>query len=95
MQVKSPVTKGETDEFLRKMTSTLLRYETVNENSNPNLFVVFLIHSDEHHKVVMKNLKEVHFPTEVTVIQLENIARRIFEVNRTTFSNDELQVTGT
>lgn len=42
----------------------------------------------------MKNLKEVHFPTEVTVIQLENIARRIFEVNRTTFSDDELPLKG-
>ena len=54
-----------------------------------------LIHSDEHRKAVMKILNEAHVPNEVTVSQLEKIAGRIFEVNRITFSDDELPVEGT
>ncbi|XP_049358632.1 uncharacterized protein LOC125823282 [Solanum verrucosum] len=54
-----------------------------------------LIHSDEHRKDVMKILNEAHVPNEVTVSQLEKIAGRIFEVNRITFSDDELPVEGT
>ena len=49
-----------------------------------------LIHSDEHRKAVMKILNEAHVPSKVTVSQLEKIARRIFKVNRITFSDDEL-----
>ena len=54
-----------------------------------------LIHSDEHRKAVMKILNEAHVPSKVTVSQLEKIAGRIFEVNRITFSNDELPKEGT
>lgn len=42
----------------------------------------------------MKILKETHVPNEVTVIQLEKIVGRIFEVNYITFSDDELPVEG-
>ena len=54
-----------------------------------------LIHSDEHRKAVMKILNEEHVPSKVTVSQLEKIAGRIFEVNRITFSDDELPKEGT
>ncbi|XP_015072578.1 uncharacterized protein LOC107016701 [Solanum pennellii] len=53
-----------------------------------------LIHSDEHRKAVMKILNEAHVPSKVTVSQLEKIAGRIFEVNRITFSDDELPKEG-
>ena len=43
----------------------------------------------------MKILNEAHVPSKVTVSQLEKIAGRIFEVNRITFSDDELPKEGT
>jgi len=54
-----------------------------------------LIHSDEHRRVLMKILNEAHVPDKISVIHLEKIANKIFEVNRVTFSDDELPVEGT
>ncbi|XP_070004885.1 uncharacterized protein [Nicotiana sylvestris] len=54
-----------------------------------------LIHSDEHRRALMKILNEAHVPNKISVNHLEKIANKIFEVNRITFSNDELLVEGT
>lgn len=43
----------------------------------------------------MKILNEAHVPDKITVNHLENIASKIFEVNRITFSDDELLMEGT
>ncbi|XP_075088265.1 uncharacterized protein LOC142170285 [Nicotiana tabacum] len=43
----------------------------------------------------MKILNEAHVPDNITVNQLEKIASRIFEANRTTFADNELPIEGT
>ncbi|XP_075081575.1 uncharacterized protein LOC142166371 [Nicotiana tabacum] len=54
-----------------------------------------LIYSDEHRRALMKILNEAHVPDKISVNHLEKIANKIFEVNRVTFSDDELPVEGT
>ncbi|XP_070014137.1 uncharacterized protein [Nicotiana sylvestris] len=49
----------------------------------------------EHRQALMKILNEAHVPDKITVNHLEKIANKIFEVNRVTFSDDELPVEGT
>ncbi|XP_070026223.1 uncharacterized protein [Nicotiana sylvestris] len=51
-----------------------------------------LIHSNEHRRDLMKILNEAHVPDKISVNHLEKIANKIFEVNRVTFSDDELPV---
>ncbi|XP_070013450.1 uncharacterized protein [Nicotiana sylvestris] len=51
-----------------------------------------LIHSDEHRRALMKILNEAHVLDKISVNHLEKIANKIFEVNRVTFSDDELPV---
>ncbi|XP_019242606.1 PREDICTED: uncharacterized protein LOC109222744, partial [Nicotiana attenuata] len=46
-------------------------------------------------QVLMKILNEAHVPDKITVNHLEKIASKIFEVNRITFSDDELPMEGT
>ena len=43
----------------------------------------------------MKILNEAHVPNKLSVNHLEKVANKIFEVNRVSFSNDELPVEGT
>ena len=94
--MKSPVTEGEAEEFLTKMKlSDYSVVEQLRKTSSQISLLSLLIHSDEHRKAVMKILNEAHVPSKVTVSQLEKIAGRIFEVNRITFSDDELPKEGT
>ncbi|XP_060179392.1 uncharacterized protein LOC132609432 [Lycium barbarum] len=91
--VKKPVTEEEAEEFLKKMK--LPDYSIVEQlRKTPAQISLLslLIHSDEHRKALLKILNEAHVPTEITVNQLEKIAGRIFEVNRITFSDDELPI---
>ncbi|XP_070005374.1 uncharacterized protein [Nicotiana sylvestris] len=44
---------------------------------------------------LMKILNKAHVPDKISVNHLEKIANKIFEVNRVTFSDDELPVKGT
>ncbi|XP_070017180.1 uncharacterized protein [Nicotiana sylvestris] len=46
-------------------------------------------------KVLMKILNEAHVPDKIAVNHLEKTARKIFEANRITFSDDELPMEGT
>ncbi|XP_070022554.1 uncharacterized protein [Nicotiana sylvestris] len=59
------------------------------------LLFSLLIYSDEHRHALMKILNESHVPDKISMIHLEKIANKIFEVNRVTFSDDELHVEGT
>ncbi|XP_070029276.1 uncharacterized protein [Nicotiana sylvestris] len=45
--------------------------------------------------VLMKILNEAHVPEKIIVNHLENLASKIFEVNRITFSDDKLPMEGT
>ncbi|XP_070013336.1 uncharacterized protein [Nicotiana sylvestris] len=54
-----------------------------------------LTYSNEHRRALMKILNEAHVPYKISVNHLEKIANKIFEVNRVTFSDDELLVEGT
>ena len=96
IQIKSLVTKRVAEEFLKKMK--LSDYSVV-EHLRKTLAQIsllsLLLHSDEHHKAVMKILNETHVPSKVTVSQLEKIDGRIFEVNLITFSDNELPKEGT
>ncbi|XP_070026150.1 uncharacterized protein [Nicotiana sylvestris] len=49
-----------------------------------------LIHSKEHARVLIKVLNEAHISKEIPVNQLEKMANRFFEVNRISFTDDEL-----
>ncbi|XP_070002400.1 uncharacterized protein [Nicotiana sylvestris] len=49
----------------------------------------------EHRQSLMKILNEAHVPDKISVNHLENIANKIFEVKKVTFSDDELPVEGT
>ncbi|XP_069149121.1 uncharacterized protein [Solanum lycopersicum] len=96
IQIKSPVTEGEAEEFLRKMKlSNNSVVEQLRKTPAQISLLSLLTHSDEHRKAIMKILNEAHVPSKVIVIQLEKIAGRIFEVNRITFSDDELPKEGT
>ena len=54
-----------------------------------------LLHSKEHRDILLKVLNEAYVPTEITINQLEKMVGKIFEVNRISFSDDELPVEGT
>lgn len=54
-----------------------------------------LIHSEEHHKAIIKILKETYIPSEIRVNQLEKVVGRILKANKITFSDDELPMEGT
>ncbi|XP_070020406.1 uncharacterized protein [Nicotiana sylvestris] len=49
--------------------------------------------NDEHRQALMKILNEAH--VKISVNHLEKIANKIFEVNRVSFSDDELPMEGT
>ncbi|XP_070013582.1 uncharacterized protein [Nicotiana sylvestris] len=49
----------------------------------------------KHRQALLKILNEAHIPDKITMNHLEKIANKIFEVNRVTFSDDELPVEGT
>ncbi|XP_070014090.1 uncharacterized protein [Nicotiana sylvestris] len=94
--VKKPVTKEEAEEFLRKIK---VQYYSIVEQLRKApaqiSLLSSLIHTDEHRRALMKILNEAHVPDKITVNNLEKISNKIFEVNRITFSDDELPLEGT
>ncbi|XP_070011859.1 uncharacterized protein [Nicotiana sylvestris] len=93
--IKKAVTKEEAKKFLRKMK--VQDYSIVEQlrKTPAQIFLLsLLIHSDEHLRALMKMMNEVHVPNKISVNHLEKIANKIFEVNRVTFSDDELHVEG-
>ncbi|XP_070019814.1 uncharacterized protein [Nicotiana sylvestris] len=94
--VKKAVTKEKAEEFLRKMkVKDYSIVEQLRKMPAQISLLSLLIHSGEHHRTLMKILNEAHVPNKITVNHLEKIANKIFEVNRITFSDDELPVEGT
>ncbi|XP_070017391.1 uncharacterized protein [Nicotiana sylvestris] len=94
--VKKAVTEEEAEEFLRKIK--MQDYSIVEQLKNTPAqisILALLIHSNEHRQALMKILNEAHVPDKISVNHLEKIANKIFEVNRVTFSDEELPVEGT
>ncbi|XP_070029343.1 uncharacterized protein [Nicotiana sylvestris] len=53
-----------------------------------------LLHSKEHARVLIKTLNEAHVLEKTTMNELEKMANRFFEVNRISFTDDELPEEG-
>ncbi|XP_019233044.1 PREDICTED: uncharacterized protein LOC109213674 [Nicotiana attenuata] len=93
--VKKLVAEEKAEEFLKKMK--VQNYSIVEQlrKTPAQIFLLsLLIHSDEHRRALMKILNEAHVLDKITVNHLEKIANKIFEVNRITFSDDELPMEG-
>ncbi|XP_070022612.1 uncharacterized protein [Nicotiana sylvestris] len=94
--VKKAVTEEEAEEFLRKMKmQDYSIMEQLKKMPAHISLLSLLIYSDEHRRALMKILNDAHVPDKISVNHREKIANKIFEVNRVTFSNDELPVEGT
>ncbi|XP_019236991.1 PREDICTED: uncharacterized protein LOC109217219 [Nicotiana attenuata] len=94
--VKKAVNEEEAEEFLRKMkVQDYSIVEQLRKMPAQISLLSLLIHSDEHRRALMKILNEDHVPDKMSVNHLEKIANKIFEVNKVTFSDDELPVEGT
>ncbi|XP_070010276.1 uncharacterized protein [Nicotiana sylvestris] len=90
------MTKEEAEEFLRKMkVQDYSIVEQLRKTPAQISLLSLLIHSDEHHRALMKILNEAYVPDKILVNHLEKIANKIFEVNTVTFSDDELPVEDT
>ncbi|XP_070029950.1 uncharacterized protein [Nicotiana sylvestris] len=96
MPINKSVTEEEAEDFLKKMkVQDYSIVEQLKKTPTHISLLSLLIHSDEHRKVLMKILNEAHVPDKIIVNHLEKIASKIFEVNRITFSDDELPMEGT
>nr|XP_016483718.1 PREDICTED: uncharacterized protein LOC107804347 [Nicotiana tabacum] len=90
------VTEEEAEEFLRKMkVQDYSIVEQLRKTPSQISLISLLIHIDEHRQALMKILNEAHVPDIIIVNHLEKIAKKIFESNRITFSEDELPLEST
>ncbi|XP_075083257.1 uncharacterized protein LOC142167006 [Nicotiana tabacum] len=95
LPVKEPVAEKEAEEFFKKMK--LQDYSIIDQlRKTPAQISLLslLLHSEEHHLVLIKTLNEAYVSEKTTVNQLEKMAERFFEVNRITFSDDDLPEEG-
>ncbi|XP_075101589.1 uncharacterized protein LOC142177029 [Nicotiana tabacum] len=93
--VKELVAEKEAEEFLKKMK--MQDYPIIDQlrKTPAQIFLLsLLLHSEEHHRVLIKTLNEAYVSEKTTVNQLEKMAERFFEVNRITFSDDDLPEEG-
>ncbi|XP_070032739.1 uncharacterized protein [Nicotiana tomentosiformis] len=92
---KKPMSSEEAEEFFRKMKTS--EYAIIDQlrktPSQVSLFSPF-ISSNEHQKVLLKTLNEAYVPVETSVEQLKRMAEQFFEVNRISFSRDDLPQEG-
>ncbi|XP_070049313.1 uncharacterized protein [Nicotiana tomentosiformis] len=95
LPVKEPIAEKEAEEFLKKMK--MQDYSIIDQlRKTPTQISLLslLLHSEEHHRVLIKTLNEAYVSEKTTVNQLEKMAERFFEVNRVTFSDDDLHEEG-
>ncbi|XP_070055148.1 uncharacterized protein [Nicotiana tomentosiformis] len=95
MPIKKLVTEEEAEELLKKMK--VQDYSIIDQLRNTPAQISQLsqlIHSEEHTHVLMKILNEAHVSEKITVNQLEKVANRFFEVNKISFTADELPEEG-
>ncbi|XP_070041210.1 uncharacterized protein [Nicotiana tomentosiformis] len=90
-----PVSAEEAEEFFRKMKT--LEYAIIDQlRKTPSQisFLSLLFSSNEPQKVLLKSLNEAYVPVETSVEQPKRMAERFFEVNRISFSHDDLTQEG-
>uniref|UniRef100_A0A1U7YEV0 Uncharacterized protein LOC104243781 n=1 Tax=Nicotiana sylvestris TaxID=4096 RepID=A0A1U7YEV0_NICSY len=93
--IKKPVTEVEAEEFLKKMKAQ--DYSIIDQlrKTPAQISLLSLLkHSKEHARVLIKVLNEARISKETTVNKLEKMANRFFEVNRISFTDDELPEEG-
>ncbi|XP_009590089.1 uncharacterized protein [Nicotiana tomentosiformis] len=92
---KKPVSAEEAEEFFRKMkTSEYAIIDQLRKTPSQVLLLSLFISSNEHKKVLLKTLNAAYVPVETSVEQLERMVERFFEVNRISFSRDDLPQEG-
>ncbi|XP_070052627.1 uncharacterized protein [Nicotiana tomentosiformis] len=92
---KKPVSSEEVEEFFRKMkTSEYAIIDQLRKTPSQVSLLSLFISSNEHQKVLLKTLNEAYVPVEISVEQLERMAEQFFEVNRISFSRDDLPQEG-
>uniref|UniRef100_M1BZX9 Gag/pol polyprotein n=1 Tax=Solanum tuberosum TaxID=4113 RepID=M1BZX9_SOLTU len=93
--LKKAVTEEEAEEFLKKIkVPDYSVVEQLKKTPAQISLLSLLLHSEEHRRVLNKILNEAHVSKETTVNQLEKMAKRIFESNTITFTDDELPTEG-
>ncbi|XP_060210244.1 uncharacterized protein LOC132637118 [Lycium barbarum] len=93
--VKKPITEEEAEEFMKKMkVQDYSIIDQLRKTPAQISLLSLLIHSKEHCQALIRILNEAHVSDKTTVSHLERMANRIFEVNRITFTDDELPVEG-
>ncbi|XP_060182143.1 uncharacterized protein LOC132611787 [Lycium barbarum] len=93
--VKKPVTEEEAEEFMKKMK--VQDYSIIGQLRKAPAHISLLsllIPSKEHRQTLIRILNETYFSDKTTVSHLEKMANKIFEVNRITFTDNELPVEG-
>ncbi|XP_070055137.1 uncharacterized protein [Nicotiana tomentosiformis] len=92
---KKPVSSEEAEEFFRKMkTSEYAIIDQLRKTPSQVSLLSLFISSNEHQKVLLKTLNEAYVPVETSVEQLKRMAEQFFEVNRISFSRDDLPQEG-
>ncbi|XP_019252792.1 PREDICTED: uncharacterized protein LOC109231596 [Nicotiana attenuata] len=95
LPIKKPVTEADAEEFLKKMkVQDYSIIDQLRKTPTQISLLSLLLHSKEHGRVLIKVLNEAHISEETTVNQLEKMANRFFEVNRISFTDDELPEEG-
>ncbi|XP_070005103.1 uncharacterized protein [Nicotiana sylvestris] len=90
LPVKEPIAEKEAEEFLKKMKmQDYSIIEQLRKTPAQLSLLSLLLHSEEHRRVLIKTLNEAYVSKKTTVNQLK-MAKRLFEVNRITFSDDNL-----
>ncbi|XP_070056936.1 uncharacterized protein [Nicotiana tomentosiformis] len=92
---KKPVSSEEAEEFFRKMkTSKYTIIDQLRKTPSQVSLLSLFISSNEHQKVLLKTLNEAYVLVGTSVEQLERMAEQFFEVNRISFSSDDLPQEG-
>ncbi|XP_070010633.1 uncharacterized protein [Nicotiana sylvestris] len=95
LPIKKSVTEEEAEEFLKKMkVHDYSIIEQLRKTPAQISLLSLLLHSKEHARILIKTLNEAHVSEKTTVNELENMANRFFEVNRISFTDDELPEEG-
>ncbi|XP_070018950.1 uncharacterized protein [Nicotiana sylvestris] len=93
--IKKSVTEEEAEEFLKKMkVHDYSIIEQLRKTPTQISLLSLLLHSKEHARVLIKTLNEAHVLEKTTVNELEKMANSFFEVNRISFTDDELPEEG-
>nr|XP_009792095.1 PREDICTED: uncharacterized protein LOC104239216 [Nicotiana sylvestris] len=91
LPIKKYVTEEEAEEFLKKMK--IHDYSIIDQRRKTPAqisLLSLLLHSKEHARVLIKTLNEVHVSEKTKVNELEKMAKQFFELNRISFTDDEL-----